>query len=55
MKIKFLTIFGKVVAKNRACGNIIICQQQFFPLGGTFPMFPHTGGAYVLGVDRVVK
>ena len=47
--MEFLTIFGKVVAKNRAFGNNIIFLQQFFPFrgGGTFPMFPHCGGAYV--------
>ena len=41
-------IFGKVVAKNRAFGNNIIFLQQFFSISGgvTFPMFPHTGGAY---------
>ena len=40
-KIVFLTICGKVVAKNRAFGNNIIFLQQFFPFrGGGFPPFP---------------
>ena len=53
MKIEFLMIFGKVVAKNRAFGNNIIFQQQFFPFrGGAFPMFAHTGGAYDVGLCR---
>ena len=39
--MEFLTIFGKVVAKNRAFGNNIIFQQQFFSLsGGGSPCSP---------------
>ena len=47
-EIEFLTIFGKVVAKNRAFGNNIIFLQQFFQFrgGGTFPVSPPPGGAY---------
>ena len=45
--MEFLTIFGKVVAKNRAFGNNFIFLQQFFSIWeGTFPMFPPPGGAY---------
>ena len=33
-KIEFLSIFGKVVAKNRSFGNNIIFLQQFFPGSG---------------------
>ena len=47
MKIEFVTIFGKVAAKNRAFGNNIIFLQQFFPWGGERSLFP-PGGAYVL-------
>ena len=32
--MELLTIFGKVVAKNRAFGNNIIFLQQFFHFGG---------------------
>ena len=38
---EFLTIFGKVVAKNRAFGNTIIFLLQFFPFrGGDVPYVP---------------
>ena len=45
--IEFLTIFGEVVAKNRAFGNNIIFLQQFFPFRGEgiFPPFPPPGNA----------
>ena len=32
--MEFLSIFGKVVAKNRAFGNNIIFLQQFFSISG---------------------
>ena len=45
--MEFLSIFGKVVAKNRAFGNIIIFLQQFFQFrGGAFSVSPPPGGAY---------
>ena len=42
LKIEFLSICGKVVAKNRAFGNNIIFLQQIFSIlgRGTFPVFP---------------
>ena len=46
MKIEFLTLFVKVVAKNRYFGNNSIFQQQLFSISGegegagTFPMLP---------------
>ena len=45
--MEFLSIFGKVAAKNRAFGNNIIFLQQFISIsgGGTFLVFP-TGVAY---------
>ena len=33
-KLNFYIFLGKVVAKNRAFGNTIIFQQQFFPVRG---------------------
>ena len=45
-KIKFLTMFGKVFAKNRAFGNNIIFLEQFFPFRWrTFHIFL-PGGVY---------
>ena len=38
--MEFLSIFGKVVAKNRAFGNNIIFLQQFFQFRGDVPCVP---------------
>ena len=40
MKIEFLSIFRKVVAKNRGIGNNIIFLQQFFRFRRIFPLPP---------------
>ena len=46
----YLSIFGKVVAKNTGLGNNIIFLQEFFFtfLGrGTFPVFPLAAPMYI--------
>ena len=51
--LQFLTIFGKVDAKNRAFGNNTIFLQQFFQFRrGAFLCPPH-GGAY--GLENDIK
>ena len=54
--MEFLTIFGKVVAKNRAFGNNIIFLQQFFSIsgGGHALMALPTGGAYVVCINPLI-
>ena len=47
--MEFLSIFGRVVAKNRAFVNNIIFLQQFFNFGGGGRSLCSPGGAYGSG------
>ena len=55
-KIEFLTIFGKVVAKNRAFENNIIFLQHFFQFrGGGNVLYVPPGGAYGILLEWILE